>query len=470
VKKHALFNGAGRILLAVSGGCDSTALLYVLMTLRGEGIIQCPLICAHVNHKLRGAAGDRDEEFVVRLSKRLNLPVVTRSVDVPAFAKENKLSIETAARQLRIESLLDIAGAHGCDWIATGHQKNDNAETILLRLSRGTGFRGLAGIWPVRRFDKDIRFARPLLCVGRDELADYLEKKNIEWRKDHTNTDVRYRRNFIRHRLMPALQRQCTASLVDLLSELAEHAGSFYHNVCSRADTAWPKLAKVADGKIALDIKQLFGEDEAVRVELVRRCLVLLGCGERKLTERHYATILELARSGAGGRVITLPDGCIAEREQGKLVFQRPTENTKEPARLSRSFRIRVPGRTRFGGYLVEAKLLKMQQDVLDALKTGKTRFEEWFDLDKITLPLTIRPRKVGDRFRPLGLRGEKKVGKFLTASKIPQSLRKKILVVEDGEKIIWVWPIRISEKVKLDDKTRNVLQLRIEELETKSG
>ncbi len=168
IKANELFGSAERVLLAVSGGADSTALLYAMWGLKAKGVFDAELLCAHMNHQLRGTQADLDEDFVLAQAAELKLAITTKRLDVRGFAGRNKLSIETAARKLRIESLLQIARANDCRVVATAHQKNDNAETVLQRLVRGTGFRGLGGIWPVRVFADDIRFARPLLCVRRD--------------------------------------------------------------------------------------------------------------------------------------------------------------------------------------------------------------------------------------------------------------------------------------------------------------
>jgi tRNA(Ile)-lysidine synthase len=250
IKANDLFCSKDRVLLAVSGGADSIALLYTIYALKNQKVLDIELFCAHINHQLRAAEADTDERFVVAQTTNLNLPIVTKRMDVRGFAYQNKLSIETAARKLRIESLLDIAKANNCNRIATGHQKNDNAETVLQRMSRGTGFRGLGGIWPIRIFDNKIKFVRPLLCVTRDEIIQYLHQQNLKWQTDHTNADCTYRRNYIRHRLLPALQKQSESCLVEQLFNLSQSAQRFYNLVCSRAEKTWLKLSKCANDKV----------------------------------------------------------------------------------------------------------------------------------------------------------------------------------------------------------------------------
>jgi tRNA(Ile)-lysidine synthase len=325
VKAHALLRTADKVLLAVSGGADSTVLLHLMCALKAMGVVNIELICAHLNHQLRGSEGDADEDFVIRQASGLNVPVITRRFDVRSFAGKNKLSIETAARELRIKNLLDIAKANGCDLIATGHQKNDNAETILQRLSRGTGFRGLGGIWPRRTFNGGIEFIRPLLCVRRAEIVDYLSQKSIKWRTDRTNIECSYRRNYIRHRLLPALQKQSSDSLVEELSELACAARRFYSLICDCADETWPKLANSSNEKVMLDLRMFSTQHPAVKVELIRRSLAAVGCGERDLAQKHYKRILQLAERNVSDNGLDLPGAFAAWREYNNLKeFQGP--------------------------------------------------------------------------------------------------------------------------------------------------
>jgi tRNA(Ile)-lysidine synthase len=470
IKANGLFGSADKILLAVSGGADSTALMYAMCAIKAENVPALPLagklsgdiLCAHINHQLRGSESDGDEAFVIAQADKLNLAITTKRLDVRGFAHKNKLSIETAARKLRIESLLDIAEANDCKWVATAHQKDDNAETVIQRLVRGTGFRGLGGIWPVRKFADGIGFVRPLLCVRRDEIVEYLRKRDLKWRVDRTNDDCKYRRNYIRHRLLPALQQQCNGSIVEQLSELAQSAQKFYSLVCSSVEKIWPQLTDCTADNVTLDLKSFLAQPPAVKVEMIRRSLTYLGGGERDLTHRHYERVLQLSRQNISGREIGLPDGFVVWCEYGKLIFARAKGVLKPEEQISKSIKLEVPGRTRFARYLIEAAIFEAEGREFEKFKAQKTNFVEWFDLDNVKLPLVVRSREDGDRFVPLGLREEKKVGKFLTAAKVPQQIRKKVFIVADAEKIIWVWPIRIGEQAKVASGTRKILQLRI--------
>ena len=464
IRVNGLLEAAGKLLLAVSGGADSTALMHLKHSLKQKGIFNGDIICAHINHQLRGLSADADENFVVAEAKRLKLPVITRRVNVRQFAKENKLSIETAARKLRIDSLLDIAQANGVNRIATAHQKNDNAETVIHRLHRGTGFRGIGGIWPRRRFG-GIWFVRPLLCFCRDEIIEYLEKHNLKWRIDHTNEDCTYRRNFIRHRLLPALQKDCEGSLVEQLLNLSQSAQRLYGLVSSFADSIWPQLIDKTGVATKLRLEGFSNQPEIVKVELIRRCLVDIGCGEGNLTEKHYERILQLGRQRTGGKKIELSGKVTVLREYQNLIFTRSQKAVQQGASSGKSVRLEVPGRTKFGDYLVEATIIEPRRNDFEKFRKEKTQLVEWFDANRIKQPITVRFRQKGDKFWPLGLAGEKKIGKFLTDTKVPQKIRSKVLIVADSEKIIWLWPVRISEQAKIADKTQKILQLRITSL-----
>jgi tRNA(Ile)-lysidine synthase len=253
---------------------------------------------------------------------------------------------------------------------------------------------------------------------------------------------------------------------VEQLSELARSAGGFYSLVCSCADKVWPEPADCTGEKITLDLKMFLAQSQPVRVELIRRSLTAIGSGERDLTQHHYEMILQLAEQDVGGRKIELPGAFVVGSEYGKLIFTRPQKSEKrsqktEVRNLS-SVVLEVPGQMKFGRYSIQASTHSANQARIEEFKAAKNGFTEWFDLDKLKLPLVVRFREAGDRFWPLGLAAEKKIGKFLTAAKVPYRVRRKLLVVADIEKIIWVWPVRMSEQAKVNGETRKIVQLQI--------
>jgi len=457
-----LFSGARRVLLAVSGGVDSVALLHVMHRLTAQEVIGVELLCGHINHGLRGAASDDDEAFVVQESRELNLPVASRTVNVRAHAQEHHLSTETAARQLRLNTLIEIARAHGCAAIAMGHQKNDNAETIIQRLGRGTGLRGLGGIWPSRWAGDGLMLVRPLLVCSRIEIVEYLRSRKLSWRDDHTNSDCIYTRNRIRHCLLPALQARSDSPLVEELASLAASARKLYARVADEAREAATQFVEFRAAEADIDASALAGLPEAGGVELRRLTLAKLGLGERDMTRGHYRGLLALARCASGGQTVSLPGGFCAQRGRNTIALRRPPgQNQQGPCPVE----LQIPGTTRFGSCRIDAQILDAGQIKPAAITGKKNPFQEYLDLGRIRPPLVVRPRRPGDRFVPLGQHGQKKVGKFLTAAKVPDNLRARAFVIEDVQAILWVCPIRISDRAKVTENTSIILDLSVAEV-----
>jgi len=461
IKFNEFFGLAERVLLAVSGGADSTALMHLMCALKKEGFFEGGIICVHLNHQLRGEESDGDEEFVIEQGGKLNIEVVTRRFDVREYAKLNKLSIETAGRELRIKKLVEIAEGKDCRYIVTAHHKGDNAETLLQRIARGTGVRGLCGIWPVREFE-GIIFVRPILCGTREEIIGYLNERGLEWRTDRTNKDFSYRRNYIRHRLIPELQKESKGSIVERLSELSRAARGFYKLVCERAEKVWSEGVDVSEERVEILLGKFLSEHVEVKAEVLRRALSYLGSGERDLSEGHIKGVLELAEENISGRRIELPGGFSALKEYDSLIFGRGENLGKVKEKAAESRVLEVGGEIEFGGYRIKTLVLEAKSSDIEKFKKEKDEYVEWFDHDKLELPLSVRYRQEGDRFEPIGLGKEKKVGKFLTDSKVRQKIRDNLFILCDSKRIVWVWPVRISEEVKVTADTQKIIQLQI--------
>jgi tRNA(Ile)-lysidine synthase len=461
IQAHAMFGKASAVLLAVSGGADSTALLHITHELMQQGLLSANLFCLHIDHQLRGDASRTDAAFVAEQAKQLDLPCDTRSVDVGTYAHDHHISVETAGREIRLSTFAEVARSRGCNWVATGHQKNDNAETILQRLRRGTGYRGLRGMQPTRLLQEGIMLARPLLSNTREEIVNYLRRRGLTWREDRSNIDCGYTRNLIRHRLLPALQLQAQGSLVDELAELANRSARLYEEIRCRAEEAARKYVSFPGDHVAVDAEALAALAQPVAAELIRMQLVQLGCGERDLTARHYASVLQLAWSQVDRGRVTLPSGFVARRDGTALLLSGARPRPRPPA--SASVVLPVPGDISFAGCAVRADITGRAKGQPVQIPTDKTEFVEYFDLDRIEQPLVVRCRRPGDSFWPLGLRGPKKVGKFLTTAKVSTERRERIILFADGWRVVWVCPVRISERVKVTEQTQRVLKLSVD-------
>lgn len=459
---HELLADCDKLLVAVSGGADSVALLYALKQLKDEGAIGCELFAGHVNHQLRGSSSDGDEEFVRNFAGELGIECVTRSVDVKKYAVENRLSIETAARQVRISCLMEMADSHDCDRIATAHHADDNAETVIYRMMRGTGFKGLCGVNPETVFKLDARtitFVRPLLKVTKKEITVYCKENDIPWRHDHTNDELDYTRNRIRHLLIPYLQENC-AALTERLCKISDNCQKLYDRIEQKIENHGQVFQQYGRGGVSVDGKIIKTLPPIVQAEVIRQALVKVGCGLRFITRQHYRRIVSLL-DGPGGKVIELPGRFRAKMEFGKILLYPPAESTDDTKYEEEVLEIKIPGIVEFGGYVISAKLLHPSECDLKEFIASKTCNIEWFDIDKINGSIHVRRRKTGDRFVPIGMAGEKKIGKFLTAEKVDYRLRNNIIIFEDDKQVIWVGPVRASDRTRVDGATKMIIELK---------
>jgi tRNA(Ile)-lysidine synthase len=454
IKQHHLLSAKGNVLLAVSGGADSVALLYIFYKL-------CPkdLRIAHINHQLRGSESLKDEEYVKSLAAKFNLPITIESVDVKTYAKENRLSIETAARKLRLDALCGIADKYNCRYIATAHHKNDNAETVIHRILRGTGFKGLAGIRPMTIINGKT-FIRPLLCLSRRQIEEYLESQNVRWQTDHTNINCRFTRNRIRHKLLPHLEKDAP-NLVELVFSISRHCAILADNIESCAKTAEKDCFISKDNaQIAIDLKKFLNQPQPVQVELLQTVLTHLGGGLQNFTSEHYQKIIDFAEPSQSGKTLTMPGKIKITKGYDKFFIAALLQKTDAAQKESV---LSVPGKTSFGDWQIETEILSMKDCDAENIKNNKDKFVEWFDYDQIELPLTVRPRRQGDKFKPFGQAGFKKVGKFLTSEKIDLNSRKQTFLICDSKKILWLAPIRRSGEAMIKGQNKRVLQIKIE-------
>ncbi len=447
------------ILVAVSGGADSVALLHLLLAQRQRLTEPCRLICGHVNHQLRGADSDADQHFVEDLAARYGLPILTQRVDVKGYAKTNRLSIETAGRHLRLAALEEMARQAGCQTIATGHHQDDLAETLLMRLLRGTAFSGLVGIRPIAHRN-GLHWIRPLLATRRKDITAYCIAHDLTWREDQSNADVGFRRNWVRHRLLPCLQEQACTDVVTKLEQLHQSAEAMQSRLEHKADMLWHEAVNAStDEVVSLHANAITDSGPFVGGELLGRIYDRLGCGRRDLTEAHYQQVFALAAQTAAQQ-IDLPGGCRLRREGEVLLFtHRDRPETSLPTE-----RIEIPqeGQVPFGPWLIESQCVELMPGQLEAFKASSDPTIQWFDIDQLAWPLIARPRIDGDRFVPMGLTIAKRVSRFLTHSQTDTALRRQAFVIADQRGILWVAPVRRAGQCQVTASTRKVMAIRV--------
>lgn len=436
------------ILLACSGGADSTCLLHVLCLLREDW--RWDLQIAHFNHQLRPEAQE-DERFVRQLASDWQVPFYSGSQDVAAFARENKVNLEEAGRDLRYAFLEEVAAASGAVKIATAHTRDDQAETFLMRMMRGSGPTGLAGI-PLFRGG---RFVRPLLQVTRSEVEAYLESLSLDFRKDLSNQDRRYLRNRIRLDLLPYLQKNFDPHITSHLGRLTE---------LLQEEEAWLDVyvKEAADKALfskneawILDMNILSRFPKALQRRLARQFLVQIRGHLRGISYADIETILTLKE----GRKFTLEQGLWLRRRQNKVEVL-PSEVTHEPItytyvwHLGEELSISELNITLSQKVFPRANVKDLKQNNLS---------QAVLDLKKLCFPLTVRSREPGDRYRVLGAPGRAKLKEIWRAQGIFPEERDRYPVVVSGTAIVWVVGLPVSEDFKVSDATQQVLRIRVE-------
>ncbi|MFA5383293.1 MAG: tRNA lysidine(34) synthetase TilS [Eubacteriales bacterium] len=452
IEKLEMLEPGDKVLIGVSGGSDSIALLHILWTLKGD--LRIIPVVAHLNHQLRGEEAKEDARSVREFSEKLELPCYIEKADVKSYHKNSGLSLQEACREIRFSFFEQLAGKLGARRVALGHHADDQAETILLNLLRGAGISGLKGISYIRGL-----FIRPLLEIRRKEIEGYCLQHNLPVRQDSSNLKPVYTRNRIRLNLLPLLEREYNPQIVHTLAQLG--------NLCSEEDSYLEELALInldkikvneKNGMVVLDNNQL----RTLSAPLCRRVLRLAWnevTGEMKeLSYHHVEKLTELLHKKAGGRVMILPRGIRALKTNNVLQFFREAEPIPV---LPYQHPLIVPGVT----YVPEIDL-RIQAEVIDIRDappfSEMSPNEALLDYDLIKHPLFVRRRLEGDVFSPFGLGGTIKLKKFLIDSKVARYKRDRIPLVVSGADIVWVGGLRLSQDWKVTGGTVNCLYLQI--------
>jgi tRNA(Ile)-lysidine synthase len=449
IRNCQMVDSGHAVVLAVSGGADSVAMLHMMARLRAS--LQIELIVAHVNHGMRPDAAE-DALFVEAMAQRMGLPCVCATVDVPAYRHQHRLSPEDAARRLRYGCLRAMARQRGADRIAIAHTADDQAETILMRLLRGAGLRGLAGIPPRRG-----AIIRPLIRVQRRDILAFLHTHHIPFREDPSNQQRQYLRNRLRLDLMPHLRQQYNPRLTETLCTTA--------HLLSEDEAALEALAHEhlqmvrlpgQPAQVGLCLTRLRSLPMALQRRLLRQALCEVSGHLHDITAQHIAAILRLVQTDAGSRRVTLPHQLLAERRYDILLIQR---HASQPP-LAGEVSVRIPG---------QCEMLALGTTLVCDLRPSAalsapfpTGDEAWLDAATIGVDVRLRTRRDGDRFQPLGSPYTKKLQDFFTDAKLPRAARDHLPLVVTPRGIAWVVGMRIAEWAKITPATHTILRLRV--------
>ncbi|MFZ1979393.1 MAG: tRNA lysidine(34) synthetase TilS [Bacteroidota bacterium] len=428
------------ILLAVSAGIDSMVMLELFNLLRHRWHLNLGIV--HINHQLRGAESEEDEEFVRSAAISHNFHFYSNRVDVKAFMHARRCSKQEAARILRYEAIENIRTAVQADAVATAHQANDNAETLLLNIIRGTGIHGLAGI-PIHR--PNGRIIRPLLFATRKEIAAYAERHRIAFREDSSNASLVYRRNELRHKILPALQKHHHTDIINILNRVSAHMRVIETKLSLLLKKKRKALTQLADGTWCLDLRQFSSLLPFMQEEFLAEMMRTLGM---EVSEKHIGILKRLTTAQTGRRAV-IGRRILVLRDRDSLFFvpDRKTEEHKTDIVLNHEYRFEDFS---FSAFSTPQKPKRF----------GDGHSVEYIDASKLGSRLSLRTWKHGDRFIPIGMQRTKKVSDFFADLKIPLHQKLQIPIFESDGTIVWICGQRLDDRFKLTEETKKIIKL----------
>lgn len=483
IKKNEMLTFGDKILVGVSGGPDSVALLQILYSFREE--YNLSLHVAHLNHRLRGEEANKDANLVKNLAENLNLAYEIKScpLDLKKIAQEEGWTLEETARKYRYLFYEEMAKKFGTDKIALGHNANDQAETVLMRFLRGSGLEGLRGMPAVRG-----KIIRPLIDCYREEIEEYCREHKLEYRIDSTNKEAIYFRNKIRLELLPLLTAEYNKNIKNILLQLSRVVNEVSAYLEEETEVRFKETTRVTDReKVVIDLNQLNLLPLVFKRRIIRKAIEVVKGDLQAISFVHSEEVLRLIESRGGEKEITLPAGLKVKKIYQQLIIYKknkdkifevgisPGGRAAEPRR-EWEYPIAVPGSTKINllGLKVEAKILgQLEVDPSFYYKKNyyekkereksEREFNELMDYDQVKLPLKLRNRRAGDKFHPLKMKGEKKVKDFFIDYKVPKSQRGLIsLLVDREDQILWIVGMRLDHRVRITPHTKKVLSLNI--------
>ena len=457
----------GLLVVAVSGGPDSLALLYALHHLR-EGL-GLRLHGAHLDHGLRGDASKADSEFVAQTFRRLGIAFTLEEADVSAFRRNHRLSLEDAAREVRHAFLAEVAVKERADAIALGHTSDDQAETVLMHIIRGSGLTGLRGMQMITDRISDgrtVAVVRPLLKLARRDTADYCRAMELEPCQDESNLDPKLMRNRVRMELLPLMQ-QYNPAIRKALERLASLASQGLAYVEAETEKVWPLTVRNNQSGLTIDRTGFSRLHPALRSHLLRRAVLSLKGDLEDLEQSHIDDMARLM-AGPAGRSLDLPGVIRFHVSYTEATLSQADRDPSPLPTLEGQQKLRIPGETLIPGWRVEADLFGREGQgpaTPDFSRGGASLppHSALFDLNSVGGPLLVRSRRNGDRFQPLGMSQSKKLQDFMVDSKIPRDRRDRVPLVVSPKGIAWVVGWRIAEWAKVQSRDTHCLELRFE-------
>lgn len=457
VKENRMLINNDKVVLGVSGGADSVCLFFVFLELKKE--YNLDLYVVHVNHGIRGEAAKNDAIYVEQLCKRYGINFILVNENVRDVAKQKRISEEEAGRNVRYEAFHNVCQKLETGKIAIAHNSDDRAETVLFNLFRGSGLKGLTGISPVRH-----NIIRPLLCVSRGQIEEYLNDRNITYCTDLTNLETDYTRNKIRLKVLPYISDNINVNVKEHIVQTSVMIEESLSYIETNANDCFHKIVKQKDGQYSIRIGELRTENVVIQKVVIRKVIEHLAGKLKDVTSNHVNIVLSLLESQVGKRV-NLPYSIVAKKgyedislfvdNNDKYVSDGHSEKVIFSEEIST-----IPG-----NYFLKDKNLHFEFNLMKFKKNliiPQNGCTKWFDYDKINNTVALRTRREGDYLQIDPKGSNKKLKAFFIDQKIPKEERDEILLLADGKHIMWVVGERISEAYKIDENTKNILMVKL--------
>lgn len=453
INKHNLIQKGDKIVLGLSGGPDSVCLLHVLNRLKKDFNIE--IYAAHLNHQIRGIEAQKDALYVSKLCEDMGIIFFVKSINVPKYCENEGLSLEEGARKLRYEMFYEIKDKIKANKIAIGHNLNDQAETVMMRIMRGTGLKGLKGIDYIR----DNCIIRPILDVERNEIEEYCEAYNLNPRIDKTNLENIYTRNKIRLDLLPYMKDNFNSNVIESIVRMSNSLKSDNDYIEKEAEAKFREVSNIKEkGFVEINLDDFACLHDAIKVRVLRNSIKHILGDTNFVDQRHIEDIMSLEDNSKVNKMLTLPRNIFVYRKKDSIIL-----TNEEIVNEEIEFYYNVPS----NGFIKIKELkqiIETQVMSIDRYKSMKLdNSSKGFDFNKVKGGIVIRSRRQGDKIK-LAM-GSKKVKDLFIDLKIPREERCKIPIITDSEGIICVGDYKISENYKIDENTKEVLKINFNKL-----
>ncbi|MEG0297134.1 MAG: tRNA lysidine(34) synthetase TilS [Clostridium sp.] len=452
-EENNLIQNNDRILVALSGGPDSVCLLHVLHSLKNE--LNLTIGAAHINHMLRGEESTRDEVYVEELCNELSIPCYIKRIDIDSISKELGISHEMAGRDERYKFFEDVSNEQGYNKVAIAHNANDQAETVIMRMMRGTGLEGLGGI----RSKRNEKIIRPILSILRDEIESYCNEKKLNPRIDKSNLENIYSRNKVRLDILPYMKENFNPDIIQTINRMAsilQKDDEYINNQCNKY---FDNYCKIQPGGLVIN-KKIFKLEDAIVNRIIKKSLIDYSGKYTNFEMKHIYDVIDLANKETNKK-IDLPNNIIAENIYGDIYLKIRMRSAKKSEQKNNEIFLlkeKLDVNTfKFMDYIIRVEIIKNKNNI----EFSNNDLIKHFDYDNIVEGIIIRTRKDGDKIRPLGMNGNKKVKDIFINSKVPKDYRETVPIVCFDDKIAWIVGYKVSEEYKVTQKTKTIIKIR---------